>query len=81
MVKQVSGQTGVYNTGDNSTTIGFSNSGFEKTGVSQATVGYGIITIVSDTSGLNRDEIQSILATKNERAARWMGILRLIIQC
>ncbi|QED23050.1 hemagglutinin repeat-containing protein [Candidatus Deianiraea vastatrix] len=63
----VSGQTGVYNTGAGSTTIGFSNSGFEKEGVAKATVGEGNITTTSNVDGLNRDETQSMLVTKNER--------------
>lgn len=77
----LSGQTGVYNTGSGSTTIGFSNSGFEKEGVAKATVGDGNITTASNIDGLNRDETQSMLITKNERTGGWMGVLRLIIRC
>ncbi len=61
------GSTNTSQTGKGSTTISASNSGFEKEGVAQATVGEGAITTGSDTSGLNRDETQSMLVTKNER--------------
>lgn len=65
------GSTNVYGQGGNKdkgrTTISASNSGFEKEGVAQATVGEGNITTTSNVDGLNRDETQSMLVTKNER--------------
>jgi hypothetical protein len=50
------------------------NSGFEKEGIAQATVGEGNITTTSNIDGLNRDKTQSMLVTKNERTGGWMEV-------